>query len=213
VLPAASAWYPVKVACVFVAIAIVAALRRREFHPFSRFGPANQITTLRALLVAIVAGLIGEGSGASAAIAIGAGTTATMLDGLDGYVARRTGMTSAFGARYDMEIDALLILALAVLVWQNGKAGPWVVASGLLRYVFVAAGRAWRWMRAPLAPTIRAKAICAVQIVALLLCLIPSVRPPASDLIAAAGLAALTYSFAADTWRLWSQQSTVDRRQ
>ena len=49
-------------------------------------------------------------------------------------------MTSAFGARFDMEVDALLIQVLAVLAWQWDKAGPWVLMSGLLRYVFVAAG-------------------------------------------------------------------------
>ena len=35
------------------------------------------------------------------------------LDGLDGWAARRQGLVSAFGARFDMEVDALLILALA----------------------------------------------------------------------------------------------------
>ena len=33
-----------------------------------------------------------------------------------------------FGARFDMEIDALLILALSILAWRHGKAGAWVVA-------------------------------------------------------------------------------------
>ena len=42
-------------------------------------------------------------------------------------------MVSAFGARFDMETDALLILALSVLVWRHAKAGAWVLASGLLR--------------------------------------------------------------------------------
>jgi phosphatidylglycerophosphate synthase len=207
-----STWYPVKVACVFAAIAIVAALRRRGWHPFARFGPANQITTVRALLVAVVAGFIGEPRTSSLLPAIAAGTAATLLDSVDGWVARRTAMTSAFGARYDMEVDALLILALAILAWQDGKAGAWILASGLLRYLFVAAGWLWRWMRAPLPPTFRAKAICAVQIASLLLCLVPSIDPPASSVVAGAGLAALTYSFAVDIWRLRSHQSTVDSR-
>ena len=64
----------------------------------------------------------------------------TLLDGVDGWLARRHRIASAFGARFDMEIDALLILALSVLAWRHEKAGAWVVASGLLRYAFVAAG-------------------------------------------------------------------------
>jgi phosphatidylglycerophosphate synthase len=206
VLAELSGWYPAKVASVAAAITIVAAFGRRSHHPFQRFGPANQITTVRALLVAFVAGFIGEAPGSSAVPAIVAGTAATILDAADGWMARRTGMASAFGARYDMEVDALLILALAALAWQNGKAGPWILAAGLLRYAFIAAGWIWPWMRAPLTPTFRAKAICAVQIVSLLLCLLPPIDPPASPAIAAAGLAALTYSFAVDTMRLWNSR-------
>ena len=62
-------------------------------------------------------------------------------------------MASAFGARFDMETDALLIQVLAILAWQYGKAGPWVLVSGLLRYLFVAAGWVWPWMREPLFPS------------------------------------------------------------
>ena len=46
------------------------------------------------------------------------------LDGVDGWLARRRGMSSAFGARFDMEIDALLVQVLAILVWRYGKAAP-----------------------------------------------------------------------------------------
>jgi phosphatidylglycerophosphate synthase len=199
-----SAWYPVKVAIVFGTIAIIVATRRGAFHPFPRFGPANQVTTIRAMLTAMTAGLVGESARPETAIAaIAAGAVATVLDGVDGWIARRTRMASAFGARYDMEVDALLILALAMLVWRHGKAGPWILASGLLRYVFIAAGWAWEWMRGPLEPTPRARAICAIQIASLLLSLLPSIAPPSSGIVAGTGLAALTYSFAVDTMRLW----------
>jgi phosphatidylglycerophosphate synthase len=107
-------------------------------------------------------------------------------------------MASAFGARFDMETDAALLLVLAVLAWQLGKAGPWVLAVGLMRYAFVAAGAAAPWLRDPLPPSFRRKAVCAVQMVALVAALAPIVAPRASALLAAAALAALCYSFAAD---------------
>jgi hypothetical protein len=102
-----------------------------------------------------------------------------------------------------VEVDALLIQVLAILVWQYGKAGPWVLASGLLRYAFVAAGWIWPWMNAPLAPTRRARAICIVQLAGLMIAILPFVRPPVSSAIAAIALAALTYSFAVDVRRLY----------
>lgn len=191
----------------FAVIMAIAMARLRAHHPFARFGRANQITTVRALLVAIVAGFIGEPYAPSAAsFAAATSGLAALLDGVDGWLARRSGMTSAFGARFDMEVDALLIQVLAVLAWQWDKAGAWVVMSGLLRYLFVAAGWLWPWMRRPLIPTMRAKAICVVQIATLVLAIVPSIAPPASALLAAGGLLALCYSFLVDTLWLWRQR-------
>ena len=169
-----------------------------------KFGPANQITLLRAILVAGLAILVGQPATPVMAwrvvlIAI----VAALLDGVDGWVARRTGTSSAFGTRFDMETDAALILVLAILAWHYGKAGAWVLLSGLLRYVFVAAGWLWPWMRNPLSSTLRGKIICVVQIVALIVAMAPMIAPPASSLVAAVGLRALSYSFLVDTLRLW----------
>ncbi len=197
-----SASYFVKAAGLLALILTVVALRWRAHHALPRFGPANQITTLRAALVAAIAGLVGEPS-SHVGIAIAAGTLATVLDGVDGWIARRTRMSGAFGARYDMEVDALLVLVLAIVAWQYGKAGVWILVSGLLRYLFIGATWVIPWMRGPLSPTLRARVICAVQFVTLLVCLLPFVDQPASSGIAAAGLVALTYSFAVDTMRLW----------
>jgi hypothetical protein len=114
--------------------------------------------------------------------------------------------------RFDMETDAALILVLAVLAWRYGKAGPWIILAGLLRYIFVAAGWVLPWMRGPLAPTLRGRLICVVQIVTLIAAIAPSVQPPASAALAAVGLAALCYSFAVDT--LWlSRHAAAPRTQ
>ena len=196
--------YPFKAAASFVIVMLLTIGYLRGHHPFARFGPANQITTARAGLVVLVASLIGEPTlPVVAASAAAASLVVIVLDGVDGWLARRTRMESTFGARFDMEIDALLILALAILVWRHGKAGPWVLASGLLRYLFVAAGSVWPWMRRPLTPTLRGKTICIVQIAALILAIVPVITPPASTLAAAVGLLALCYSFLVDTLWLW----------
>jgi phosphatidylglycerophosphate synthase len=189
---------------VLAAIVLLARRSARAHHPFPRFGPANQVTMVRMFLVAIVAGFIGEPSLPSAGwIVAGAAAVATVLDGVDGWLARRTGMASAFGARFDMETDALLIQVLAIQAWQYGKAGPWVLISGLLRYLFVAAGWMLPWMQRPLFPSLRRKAICVVQTVGLILTILPPIVPPASEWLAAVSLAALVYSFLVDTLWLW----------
>jgi len=196
--------YPLKACAVFAAIMVVALGNVRAHHPFARFGPANLITSVRALLVALVAGLIGETPTPPVAVAAATiSVMATALDGVDGWLARRTHMESAFGARYDMEVDALLIQVLAILAWRHEKAGVWVLLSGLLRYLFVAAGWLWPWMQGTLFPSMRRKAICVLQIGGLIITMLPAVTPPASDVAAAAALAILGYSFLVDTIWLW----------
>src|SRR5262245_24068386 len=168
----------------------------------------NQVTAIRAAIVALVAALLVIPPQAAIAwIAVVASSIAAILDGVDGWLARRTGMITAFGARFDMEVDALLILVLAILAWRWAKAGPWVLMSGLLRYPFVAAGRAWPWMRGPLAPTRRARLICVVQIVALIVAIAPIIPVPFSAATAAGGLLLLAYSFLVDTVRLWQSRN------
>jgi phosphatidylglycerophosphate synthase len=169
-----------------------------------KFGPANQLTLLRAVLVAGLASLVSQpATPVMAWRVVSIAIVAALLDGVDGWVARRTGTVSAFGTRFDLETDAALILVLAILGWQYGKAGAWVLLSGLLRYIFVAAGWLWPWMRSPLSSTLRGKIVCVVQIVALIVAMAPAIAPPASSLVAAVGLLALCYSFLVDTRRLW----------
>ena len=174
-------------------------------------GSANLITTARAVLIVLLAALGGWPVTAGLAWSVVfIAFVAVSLDGVDGWVARRTGTVSAFGRRFDMETDAALVLVLAILAWRYGKAGPWIILSGLLRYIFVGAGWVMPWMRHPLAPSFRGRLICAVQIVALITAVAPNVQPPVSAAIAACGLAALCYSFAVDTW--WLAQHAAPPR-
>jgi hypothetical protein len=79
----------------------------------------------------------------------------------------------------------------------------WILLSGLLRYLFVAAGWIFPWMRGPLPQTRRAKVVCVMQISTLVLALSPPVPESASAAIAGAGLLALGSSFFVDTLWLW----------
>jgi phosphatidylglycerophosphate synthase len=195
----AGAIYPLKATAVFAVLTTAIIHVSGAQHPHSLFGPANYVTTMRAAFVALVAGLIGFP--APAAVLWGViGLTGVMaaLDGLDGWLARRTGMASAFGARFDMETDALLIFVLSVLVWRHEKAGIWVLLCGLMRYGFVAAGWLLPWLGRPLRSTWRGKAVAVGQVIGLSVALAPSVPPPVSTIAAASALAALAWSFGID---------------
>lgn len=196
--------YALRASGLFALIMLLALGHVRAGHPFTRFGPANQLTAARATIVSLVAALIGESiTPVAATAAAGVSIAAAALDGVDGALARRTGMASTFGARFDMETDALLIMVLSVLAWQLGKAGAWIVLSGLLRYAFVALGWALPFMRRPLPPSRRRQAVCVVQVVGLSLAILPALVPPPSAALAAGLLATLGGSFALDTLWLW----------
>jgi len=168
-------------------------------RPAEAFGAANSVTLGRAALTVLLVALLGTAAAPAVGwVVVALGTAGVLLDGVDGALARRRNEASRFGARFDMETDALLILVLAALVWQHGKAGPWILAAGLLRYLFVAASWVLPWFGAALPPSRRRQAVCVVQIVSLLGALAPIVVPPWSAVLALAGLAALVWSFAVD---------------
>jgi phosphatidylglycerophosphate synthase len=171
----------------------------RRHRRAEAFGAANSVTLVRAALTVLLVALLGTAPTPTLGwLVVGLGSTGVLLDGVDGALARRRNEASSFGARFDMETDALLILVLAALVWQHGKAGPWILAAGLLRYAFVAASSALPWFGAALPSSRRRQAVCVVQIVSLLGALVPLVVPPWSAALALAGLAALVWSFAVD---------------
>jgi phosphatidylglycerophosphate synthase len=182
------------------------------WHPYARFGPANRVTLGRLAAVMLFAALSVEmavhpppDADRVAWSLVVLATLAAVVDAADGPLARASGLASPFGARFDMETDALLILVLCVLIVQFGKAGPWVLAAGLMRYAFVAAAALprWQWLNGPLPPSLRRKAVCVGLIVVLITCLGPVIPGGVSQALAGAGLAAVAWSFGVDVVWLW----------
>ena len=55
-----SALYAPKASVTFAALMVLSLGFLQQHHPFARFGPANQVTTVRAIFVALIVGLVGE---------------------------------------------------------------------------------------------------------------------------------------------------------
>ncbi len=101
----------------------------------------------------------------SAALALFA--AAGISDLLDGYIARRWGFTSRFGAWLDPAADKLLMLFSLVALLQLGCAPLWLVLLVLARDLAVALGALIVWaLHLPLAiaASILGKAATAVQV-------------------------------------------------
>lgn len=98
------------------------------------FGWANTVTAFRAVLVWATAMRLHS---ASAMLLAAVVLALFALDGLDGWLARRRGSASEFGALFDMETDAFFVLTIGLVLFQRGDLGPWILAPGILRYLYV----------------------------------------------------------------------------
>jgi phosphatidylglycerophosphate synthase len=180
------------------------ALRRQ-------WGPASWVTLVRGVLAVAVAALVADSFGhdAPAAVIVTLAAVALTLDLIDGWLARRTSTETSFGARFDGEVDAFLILALSVYVARD--YGEWVLAIGIARYVFLAGELALPWMRAPLPPRRWRKVVAAGQGVALTVAAagVLGHRPTQALLVAA--LLSLTASMAECVWWLWRRRPADGR--
>lgn len=180
------------------------------WHPHEKFGPANVVTLYRSAGTVLVAGLIPVAPLLPAPhlwLVTGLAIVLLSLDGIDGYLARRTRLTSDFGARFDMEIDALLILTISVFLWRSGETGLWIIILGLMRYGFVLVSLWSPPLRKALFPSFRRKLVCVIQLVALCAILSPLLSKPLSSVVGVIALICLTGSFARDIVWLYCHQS------
>jgi phosphatidylglycerophosphate synthase len=117
--------------CGALSFALLLFLCRRRWTPSGRFGPANAVSLLRLCGVFVLPWL------APAQVAF-AGLILLAMDGVDGWMARRTGSSGEFGEHLDKESDAFFMLMLCLLLYRLPQGlGPWILVPGLLRYLFV----------------------------------------------------------------------------
>ena len=216
-----AAW--IAAAGIYATVAVLVLQAVAQPDAPSRFGSANVVTLLRTGIAALVTGLALEalvtGTGLLAApgeigdlwawAAPAGALLALILDGVDGWLARRRRAASAFGARFDIEADALMVLGLSLAALASGRAGPWVLTAGALRYIFLVAGTLWPALSAPLPASFRRKAICVALGTTLVTGLVPAVPTATAGVFMSAGVLAVVYSFAVDAVWLIRRRETA----
>lgn len=181
-------------------------IRAMQQPEVTGWGPADTVTLARGTLVGAVTALVADSflQPVPVALLVVLAAVALALDGVDGQVARRTGTCSRLGARFDMETDSALVLALSVFVAAN--VGWWALAIGVFRYVFGAAARVWPWLRAPLPPRFSRKTVAATQGVVLVVAAAGIAPAMLVTALVGAVLAALVWSFGRDVHWLWGNR-------
>ena len=175
-------------------------------YPHPTIGKGNAVTLGRLVLVSFLAAnlLAVENPWLVVVIAI----SALVLDGVDGFLARKEGRVSDFGARIDMEVDSALALVLALNIWIAGITGPVILLLGAPRYLFIFAARFVSFLNKPLPYSLARRVISVVQIASLIGLnspIIPSFLAPPIALIVA-GL--LIWSFGRDIIWLWRSRGS-----
>jgi phosphatidylglycerophosphate synthase len=184
----------------FTNAALARALRRAGARGL---GPADVVTLVRATLVGGVAALVADGlvAATSVPVLVTLAAVALVLDAVDGQVARRTRTVSPVGARFDMEVDAFLILVLSLHVAPS--AGGWVLAIGFARYALLVAGRPVPWLRRPVPPRYWRKVVAAVQGVVLTAAAAKVLPAAVLEAVLAIALVLLAESFGRDVVWQW----------
>ena len=172
-------------------------------------GAANRVTLVRATLVGGVTAMVADALVGPAHVAaiVGFAVIALVLDGVDGWVARRTGTVSALGARFDMEVDAFLILVLSAYV--AGTVGPWVLAIGVARYAAWGAGRMVRWLRKPVPARYWRKPVAAIQGIVLTAAVADPAPGVAINVAIVVAMVLLAESFGRDVVWQWRQHRVL----
>ena len=167
-------------------------------------GPADVVTLARAALVGGVTALVADrlvAGGMPVATLVVLSSVALALDGVDGKVARKTGTCTPLGARFDMEVDAFLVLVLSVHVAV--LLTPWALVIGGMRYAFVLASWAMPWLAGSLPTRFSAKVVAALQGIVLVVVAAGALPQPVAVALVMVALIALLWSFAQSVAWLW----------
>ncbi|MDQ4007732.1 MAG: CDP-alcohol phosphatidyltransferase family protein [Actinomycetota bacterium] len=173
---------------------------------------ADLVTLVRATLACGVAALVADAFLQRPAVTalVALATVALVLDAVDGWLARRTRTASLFGARFDGEVDAFLILVLSVFVARS--VGGWVLALGAARYLFAAAGWLLPWLRRELPFRYWRKVVTATVGVVLASAAAGVLPRSWTSAALAVALVLLAESFGRDVWWLWRRRPGVADR-
>lgn len=175
--------------------------RNLHRHSHARFGAGNAVSLLRLVVLCLLVMLLAA-SRHGGWLVLTMAILFLLLDGVDGYAARRDGTCSPFGARFDIELDALFVLLACGWLWWAGKAQAWVLLGGMPHYLFLFGRYWWPGCRRSLAPSRRRGTIGMVQAGVLTGCLAPITGPPLTTLALGLALLLVAISFWLDLWPL-----------
>ena len=181
------------------AILVFALFQNGYPHRFIGFG--NLVSLLRLALTASLLAPVFGGSATESLVVLA--TILLLLDGVDGFLARKEQRVSSFGARLDIEVDSAFALVLVINIWAAGIAGPFILLLAAPRYLFMAFSQFLPWLRKPLPSRLSGKVVGVVHIISLIILNIPQLASWLVIPIVVVVSLGLIWSFGKDVLMLW----------
>lgn len=97
-------------------------------------GYANLLTMLRYIIMLLIVAFSGIWPLWSLGLLF---AIPVMLDGLDGYLARKLNHLTRFGALFDLETDSLFMTLTGMILYQRHITGAWLLPAAYMRYFYV----------------------------------------------------------------------------
>jgi phosphatidylglycerophosphate synthase len=175
--------------------------RHRPSRAFVGLGSwANGVTWLRLAAVCVTGLFFWE----SLPWVAGVFALTLVLDGVDGWLARRRKEASEFGAHFDMETDAFMVALLCGVLALSPGVGAWVLLPGALRYLLVVARRFTPSGPAREVRSQWTRGAFVLLATSLIFACLP-LHPAAAHAFLALGVGAVSVTFTQDFWRLGQQ--------
>ena len=130
-----------------------------------------------------------------------------ILDGIDGYFARKLKQETSYGEILDQETDNFLMLALAGSLYLNVGVSIIIFIIPLCRYIFLIFGLFFNWLQKDLPKSFRRKFVCTGVIVIMILSHFEFLSFYLVSLMSIISILILVMSFAYDIFVLYKRRN------
>jgi CDP-diacylglycerol--glycerol-3-phosphate 3-phosphatidyltransferase len=149
------------------------------------FGAGTWLSGLRLIALGLLAGLLAlpRSIGELAWLPFALALLFNLSDLFDGYLARRSGVTTPLGAKLDLDLDGRGMFIVTLLAVRYGQAAWPFALAGLARYAYVVAlwlRRRWGGRLRPAPPNALRRPFAGVQMGVATALLAPLFAPPAT---------------------------------
>jgi len=137
------------------------------------------------------------------------GMIALLLDGLDGFIARKYDHVTKFGEKIDQESDNFLMLVLSISLYLNREIGAYIFLIPLYRYLFIFFMSKYDWLKTELPISQFRKFACAVTTLFMVVAQDVYFDPENTLFLVILSLFIITFSFAKDI--IWLYRNKYEK--